>query len=58
MSISARGKKLRLISKVEAQTPLDRIGKPRDIAPVLGFLAPSDSGCTTGETLYISGGMR
>ena len=42
----------------EAQTPLGRIGQPRDIAPAVVFLASSESAWTTGETLYISGGMR
>ena len=44
--------------QVEAQTPLGRIGQPHDIAPVAVFLASPDSGWITGETLYISGGMR
>jgi 3-oxoacyl-[acyl-carrier protein] reductase len=44
--------------QVESQTPLGRIGQPKDIAPAAVFLASSDSGWTTGETLYISGGMR
>jgi len=44
--------------QIEAQTPLGRIGQPRDIAPAAVFLASSDSGWLTGETLYISGGMR
>jgi 3-oxoacyl-[acyl-carrier protein] reductase len=42
----------------EAQTPLGRIGQPQDIAPAVVFLASSESGWTTGETLYISGGLR
>ncbi len=42
----------------EAQTPLGRIGQPRDIAPAVVFLASSDSAWITGETLYISGGLR
>lgn len=42
----------------EAQTPLGRNGKPDDIAPAVVFLASPDSGWTTGETLYISGGLR
>jgi 3-oxoacyl-[acyl-carrier protein] reductase len=42
----------------EAQTPLGRIGKPHDIAPAVVFLASSESAWTTGETLYISGGLR
>jgi 3-oxoacyl-[acyl-carrier protein] reductase len=44
--------------QVESQTPLGRIGQPADIAPAVVFLASSDSGWTTGETLYISGGLR
>ncbi len=44
--------------QVEAQTPLGRIGQPQDIAPAVVFLASSDSGWLTGETLYISGGYR
>jgi 3-oxoacyl-[acyl-carrier protein] reductase len=42
----------------EAQAPLGRIGKPRDIAPAAVFLASDDSAWITGETLYISGGFR
>ena len=42
----------------EAQTPLGRIGQPQDIAPAVVFLASSESAWTTGETLYISGGLR
>jgi 3-oxoacyl-[acyl-carrier protein] reductase len=42
----------------EAQTPLGRIGQPKDIAPAVVFLASPDSAWTTGETLYISGGLR
>src|SRR5262249_5280783 len=42
----------------EAQTPLGRIGQPQDIAPAVVFLVSSDSAWTTGETLYISGGLR
>jgi 3-oxoacyl-[acyl-carrier protein] reductase len=44
--------------QVEAQTPLGRIGQPQDIAPAAVYLASSDSAWVTGETLYISGGMR
>lgn len=42
----------------EAQTPLGRIGKPEDIAPIAVFLASGDSGWLTGETLLASGGLR
>ncbi len=43
---------------VVAQTPLGRIGQPSDIAPAAVYLASPDSAWITGETLYISGGMR
>jgi len=43
---------------LEVQTPLGRIGQPNDIAPAVVFLASADSAWTTGETLYVSGGMR
>jgi 3-oxoacyl-[acyl-carrier protein] reductase len=44
--------------QVEAQTPLGRIGQPDDIAPAAVYLASSDSKWVTGETFYISGGLR
>src|SRR5438067_835397 len=44
--------------QVESQTPLGRIGRPQDIAPAAVFLASSDSGWITGETLHIAGGFR
>jgi 3-oxoacyl-[acyl-carrier protein] reductase len=44
--------------QVENQTPLGRIGQPQDIAPAVVYLASPDSGWVTGETLYISGGLR
>jgi 3-oxoacyl-[acyl-carrier protein] reductase len=44
--------------QTEAMTPLGRIGQPEDIAPTAVFLASSDSAWITGETFFISGGMR
>lgn len=44
--------------EVESQTPLGRIGQPQDIAPAAVFLASADSAWMTGETIYISGGLR
>ena len=44
--------------QVESQTPLGRIGQPKDIAPAAVFLASSESAWITGETFYISGGYR
>jgi 3-oxoacyl-[acyl-carrier protein] reductase len=43
--------------QVEAQTPLGRIGQPRDIATAAVFLASSDAAWLTGETLVIAGGL-
>jgi len=43
--------------KTVSQTPLRRIGQPQDIAPVAVFLASSDSGWITGETINVSGGL-
>jgi 3-oxoacyl-[acyl-carrier protein] reductase len=42
----------------EAKSALGRIGQPDDIAPAVVFLASSDAGWITGETLIISGGYR
>lgn len=44
--------------QIEAATPLGRIGQPSDIAPAVVFLASDDASWITGETLYISGGLR
>ena len=44
--------------QTEAQTPLGRIGQPQDIAPAAVFFASPESAWITGETLYISGGLR
>jgi 3-oxoacyl-[acyl-carrier protein] reductase len=41
-----------------AQTPLGRIGQPRDIGTIAVFLASPESGWLTGERLLASGGMR
>lgn len=44
--------------QIEATTPLGRIGQPQDIAPTVVFLASDDSAWITGESFYISGGLR
>lgn len=45
-------------SSTEKQTPLGRIGQPRDIAPAVAFLASDEASWITGETLVIAGGFR
>jgi 3-oxoacyl-[acyl-carrier protein] reductase len=42
---------------VVAQTPLGRIGQPKDVAAVALFLASDDSGWLTGESIHTSGGL-
>lgn len=44
--------------RIEAITPLGRIGQPEDIAPAVAFLASPDAGWITGETLVIGGGLH
>ncbi|KIX96231.1 uncharacterized protein Z520_08009 [Fonsecaea multimorphosa CBS 102226] len=45
------------ISKwVAARNPLERTGKPQDIARVVAFLASEDGGWINGQTITISGG--
>jgi 3-oxoacyl-[acyl-carrier protein] reductase len=46
------------MNQIIAGTPLGRLGQPSDIAPVVAFLASSDAGWLTGETLVVSGGVR
>lgn len=44
--------------KVEARTPLQRIGVPKDITQAAVFFASDDSAWITSETLVISGGFH
>ena len=45
-------------TQMVAQTPLGRMGQPRDIAEVALFLASNASAWLTGEIIFASGGMR
>jgi 3-oxoacyl-[acyl-carrier protein] reductase len=44
--------------QIEAQTPVGRIGQPRDVAPAIVFLASNEADWITGETLHVAGGFR
>lgn len=44
--------------KIEAETPLGRIGQPGDVATVAAFLASEDAGWVTGQLIHASGGNR
>ena len=41
-----------------SRTPLGRLGKPDDIAGAVSFMASSDAGWVTGETLQVGGGLK
>lgn len=40
-----------------SQIPLERLGKPEDIARVVRFLASEDADYMTGQTIHVDGGM-
>jgi len=42
----------------EAQSPLGRIGQPKDIGQAAAFLASDDSSWITGESIFVGGGVR
>lgn len=44
-------------SQLLARTPLGRVGRPEDIAPVAVFFASPDAAWITGETLAVGGGL-
>ena len=44
-------------SKMLANIPLNRLGVPQDVAQTCLFLASSDSGYITGQTIVVDGGM-
>lgn len=38
-------------------TPIGRVGNPRDVAAVVGFLAGEESAFVTGQTIWVDGGL-
>jgi 3-oxoacyl-[acyl-carrier protein] reductase len=40
-----------------ARIPLNRIGKPDDVASCIAFLASQEAGYVTGQTLHVNGGL-
>ncbi|UJW29326.1 SDR family oxidoreductase [Saccharothrix sp. AJ9571] len=46
-----------VIERSIAQTPLNRIAEPSDIADIVGFLASHDGRWVTGQTLHAGGGQ-
>lgn len=47
-----------MFQKLGEQTALGRIGQPDDIAPAVVYLASDDASWVTGETHYITGGLK
>jgi 3-oxoacyl-[acyl-carrier protein] reductase len=41
----------------EAEVPLNRVGRPEEVAAVVSFLAGKDSSYMTGATLHVNGGL-
>jgi 3-oxoacyl-[acyl-carrier protein] reductase len=42
---------------LQSQISLSRLGKPEEIAAVVGFLCSESGGYVTGETIQVNGGM-
>jgi len=40
------------------RVPLERLGRPEDIAAAVAFLASAEAGYITGETLHVNGGLH
>jgi len=43
---------------ISSNIPLNRLGKPSEIASAVGFLASSGADYITGETIHVNGGMH
>ncbi|TCK09042.1 3-oxoacyl-ACP reductase FabG [Marinobacterium mangrovicola] len=44
-------------AKLQSQIPMNRLGKPEEIASVVGFLCSEGGAYVTGETIQVNGGM-
>ena len=47
-----------LVAQTLPNTPLGRVGQPRDIATVASFLASEDAGWITGQIIQVAGGLH
>ncbi|WOD08725.1 SDR family oxidoreductase [Marinomonas sp. GJ51-6] len=51
------GKPQEVIERMSKMSPLERLGKPSDIAGSIAFLVGSDGGWINGQTLRANGGL-
>lgn len=47
-----------MVAQTLPNTPLGRVGQPRDIATVASFLASEDAGWITGQIIQVAGGLH
>jgi 3-oxoacyl-[acyl-carrier protein] reductase len=47
----------RLRETILPQIPMARLGRPEDVAAVVGFLASEEAGYVTGQLIYVDGGL-
>ncbi len=45
------------LSVVKSEIPLQRLGKPEEIASLVKFLASDEANYITGQTVHINGGL-
>lgn len=57
LALSGTGQKDAIIDAMVAQIPLDRIGKPEEVAAAALFLASDESSFMTGSELFVDGGF-
>lgn len=57
LALSGTGQKDAIIDTMVAQIPLDRIGKPEEVAAAALFLASDESSFMTGSEMFVDGGF-
>lgn len=47
-----------MLSGIDRQTPLGRVGTPEDVADVVTFLVSAQARWLTGQLIFVGGGHR